>query len=84
MAFLSGMPPGQDRLDYNLYLLELVRLNPDMPLIMEHMKERDYPAAGFIRKTAGASGVSILWFRKTIEDNRTCPPHESILASANT
>ena len=46
--------PGLGYLNYGVFLQELQRVNPDMPLLLEHFKrEEDYIlAAEYIRKVA--------------------------------
>jgi len=53
--------PGQGYLDYGVFLSELNKLDPDMPLMLEHMKEeKDYLAgAAYIREIAGKTGIAI-------------------------
>lgn len=58
---LHERPPGQGELDFRADLTELGRLDPDTPLILEHLKtQEEYAAAaGFIRGTAREPGVAI-------------------------
>jgi sugar phosphate isomerase/epimerase len=58
---LNEARPGTGRLDYATYLTELDRLDPDMPLIVEHLKtaEEFAAAAQHIRSVARACGVRI-------------------------
>ena len=58
---LDEVCPGQGGLDYAVYLAELSKLDPDVPLMLEHMKrEEDYLAgASYIRSVAGQLGVSL-------------------------
>jgi len=57
---LSEVPPGKGALDFGVYLQELTKLNPDTPLMLEHMAEEDYaPAAEYIRSVASEVGVRI-------------------------
>ncbi|MCG3180865.1 MAG: hypothetical protein BIFFINMI_03228 [Phycisphaerae bacterium] len=58
---LDEVPPGQGGLDYPCYLGELSRLDPDTPLMLEHMKPEQYPAAAeHVRRVAARVGVTIL------------------------
>jgi sugar phosphate isomerase/epimerase len=58
---LNEVRPGLGNLDYVTYLTELDRLDPDTPLIIEHLKtEEDFVAAAdHIRSVASACGVAI-------------------------
>jgi sugar phosphate isomerase/epimerase len=58
---LNEVRPGTGSLDYATYLTELDRLDPDTPLIIEHLKtEEDFVAAAdHIRTVAGNCGVVI-------------------------
>lgn len=57
---LDEVPPGRGGMDYRTYLRELGKLDPDTPLMMEHMKPEEYPAAAeFIRGVAREVGVQI-------------------------
>lgn len=58
---LDEVRPGLGGLDYVTFLRELDRLDPDTPLILEHLKtEEEYAlAADHIRRTAAAAGVMI-------------------------
>ena len=58
---LDEVRPGLGRLDYGVLLLELDKLDPDMPLMLEHLtSEEDYElAADYVRKVAKQVGVSI-------------------------
>ncbi len=51
---LDECRPGQGYLNYRVFLLELQRVNPEMPLMLEHFThEEDYTlAADYIRKVA--------------------------------
>ena len=56
---LSEVAPGKGTLDYRTYLTEIERIDPDMPLILEHMQPDEYPpAAEYVRKVAAEVGVS--------------------------
>ncbi len=52
---LEEVIPGTGRLDYNIFMKELKKLNRDVPLMLEHLKtEKEYKqAAVYIRKIAG-------------------------------
>ena len=57
---LDETPVGQGGLDYAVFLKELSRLNKDIPLMMEHMKENEYPSAtAHIRAIAQTQGVCV-------------------------
>jgi len=58
---LSEVRPGLGGLDYRTYLQELDRLDPDTPLMIEHLpNEEEYAlAAEHIRKVAAEVGVAI-------------------------
>jgi sugar phosphate isomerase/epimerase len=49
---LDEVRPGLGALDYATYLQEIEKIDPDMPLMMEHLPtEQDYaPAAHYIRE----------------------------------
>ncbi|MCX7805759.1 MAG: sugar phosphate isomerase/epimerase [Planctomycetota bacterium] len=58
---LDEVPPGRGGLDYGAYLEELARLDPDTPLILEHMKREEYPeAARFVREKAAGLGLRFI------------------------
>jgi sugar phosphate isomerase/epimerase len=59
---LDEVRPGLGGLDYAAYLTELNRLDPDTPLILEHLEsEEDYAlAAGHIRDVASQIQVALL------------------------
>lgn len=42
---LDEVPPGLGVLDYQVYLRELSRLPRDVPLLLEHLPQEEYPAA---------------------------------------
>ena len=53
---------GLGNLDYRTFLRELNRLDPDMPLMLEHLATAEdyHAAAGHIRGVAAEVGVSFL------------------------
>jgi sugar phosphate isomerase/epimerase len=53
--------PGQGGLDYAVYLSELAKLDPDVPLMLEHMKKEDeyLAGAGYVRSVASQVGISL-------------------------
>ena len=53
--------PGAGNLDYGVYLQELDRLDPDTPLLLEHLpSEEEYrQGAAYIREVAGEVGVEV-------------------------
>lgn len=58
---LDVVPTGQGGLDYPAYLREIGKLDPDMPLILEHMTKDEFPgAAEYIRSVARDVGAHIL------------------------
>lgn len=59
---LDEVRPGLGGLDYRVFLRELNRLEPDTPLMLEHLQtdEEYVAAASHIRSVAQAIGVSIL------------------------
>lgn len=58
---LDETRPGLGNLDYRVYLQELNKLDPDIPLMLEHLEaEEEYAlAADYIRSIAGQGGVKI-------------------------
>ncbi|RUS45063.1 sugar phosphate isomerase/epimerase [Cohnella sp. AR92] len=58
---LDEVIPGRGALDYRTFLIELNKLDPDIPLIIEHLsKEEEYmQAAGYIRQTAESLSISL-------------------------
>ena len=58
---MEEVPPGAGYLDYNAFLRCMTRLDSDIPLIMEHLPDRETYAqsAGRIRKVAAAHGVPL-------------------------
>ena len=58
---LDEVCPGRGALDYAVYLRELSRLDPDVPLMLEHMhRQEDYrEGARYIRTVASRVGVTI-------------------------
>ena len=58
---LDEVRPGLGMLDYGAYLRELDKLDPDMPLLLEHMQaEEDYRlGAAYIRSVARDMGVTL-------------------------
>lgn len=60
MTHLDEVPPGKGQLDYRTFLRELAKLDPGVPLMLEHLsKEDEYDqAAAFIRSVATDEGLS--------------------------
>ena len=58
---MEEVPPGTGYLDYNAFLRCMTMLDSDVPLIMEHLPDRETYAqsAGRIRKVAARQGVSL-------------------------
>jgi sugar phosphate isomerase/epimerase len=59
---LDEVRPGTGALDYRTLLRELDRLDPDLPIMLEHMQDpNDYIlAAEFVRQTAARENVQLL------------------------
>jgi sugar phosphate isomerase/epimerase len=58
---LDEVRPGLGGLDYRTFLQELHKLEPDAPLMLEHLQtaEEYIQAADHVRKTASAIGVTV-------------------------
>jgi sugar phosphate isomerase/epimerase len=58
---LDECGPGQGFLDYPTLLREMSRLDPNVPMLVEHLStpEQYTAAVQYIRETAGKSGVAI-------------------------
>ena len=58
---LDEVRPGVGELDYGVFLDELNRLDPDIPLILEHLPdEAEFDlAAAYIRSVAAGKGIAI-------------------------
>ncbi|ALS28273.1 xylose isomerase [Paenibacillus sp. 32O-W] len=58
---LEETVPGTGELNYAVYLRELSRLDPDIPLIIEHLDDADQyrRAAGYIRQVAASLDISL-------------------------
>ena len=58
---LDEKAPGEGELDYTVYLTELDKLDPDIPLILEHMHTADEYRAGatYVRSVAQQVGVRL-------------------------
>lgn len=58
---LNEAGPGKGSLDYAVYLRGLQKLDPDIPLMMEHLKtEEEYDdAAAYIRSVADKEGIKL-------------------------
>jgi sugar phosphate isomerase/epimerase len=61
MVHLNEVIPGSGILDYRVFLSELNKLNPNMPIILEHLSiEAEYrQAAGYIRNVASELNLPI-------------------------
>ncbi len=59
---LDEVVPGRGGLDYRTFLQELERLDPDLPLMLEHLQtpEEYAEAAAYVRRVAGEVGVTIV------------------------
>jgi len=56
---LDEVRPGLGKLDYSVFLRELSRLPGDVPLILEHLSQQEYPAArGYVVGVAAEIGLS--------------------------
>lgn len=67
---LDERPPGQGALDYTVYLRELSRLPGDVPLILEHLPQAEYPAArAAIVSAAARAGVALYQARDRQESD---------------
>lgn len=57
---LDEVCPGTGGLDYPVYLQEMDKLDPDTPLMLEHLPREEYPvAADYIRSLAQDLGVTL-------------------------
>jgi sugar phosphate isomerase/epimerase len=58
---LDETAPGKGVLDYGVYLRELARLDPDVPLMLEHLSTAEEYRAGvtYIQTVAKQAGVSL-------------------------
>jgi sugar phosphate isomerase/epimerase len=57
---LSEVAPGAGQLDYAAYLTALARLDPDTPVMLEHLPMDGYPAAAaHLRAIAAREGVTL-------------------------
>ena len=58
---LDEVRPGEGRLDYAVYLQGAAKLDPDLPVMLEHLPtpEEYDKAAAYIRKVAGETGVAV-------------------------
>lgn len=57
---LDEVRPGAGSLNYAVLLRELAKLDPDTPVILEHLPEHEYPlAAQYIQETAARIGVEL-------------------------
>lgn len=58
---LDECRPGTGFLDYAVFLRELSRLDPDTPLMLEHLPDEEYaPAAAHVRGVAAANNLQLL------------------------
>lgn len=58
---LNEVRPGTGNLDYHVFLRSLSGLDPDLPLMLEHLTDKDEyaAAAGYVRGVAEEVGVSL-------------------------
>ena len=57
---LEEVRPGLGSLDYRTLLTCAHRLDPDLPLMLEHLPREEYPpAAAYVRETAQALGLGL-------------------------
>ena len=56
---LDEVRPGLGVLDYQVFLRELSRLPGDVPLLLEHLPQEEYPAAReYVLSVAAEIGLS--------------------------
>ena len=56
---LDEVRPGLGALDYQVFLQEISRLPRDVPLILEHLPQEEYPAARkYVLEVATRVGLS--------------------------
>jgi sugar phosphate isomerase/epimerase len=62
MTHLDEVPAGKGNLDYKAFLHDLDKLEPDAPMMLEHLeKEEDYDAAAaHVRSVATAEGLKFI------------------------
>jgi sugar phosphate isomerase/epimerase len=59
-AYLTQVPPGEGVNDYETYLVRLSRMQWPRTLLIEHLRDEQYPAArAYIESTAARLGVRI-------------------------
>jgi len=58
---IDEVRPGTGQLDYGTFLRELSKLDPDTPLMLEHLRtEEEYAlAAGHVRSVARELGLTL-------------------------
>jgi sugar phosphate isomerase/epimerase len=55
---LDEIRPGLGVLDYSVFLREAEKLNPDMPIILEHLMKEEYePAGEYVKSKARENGI---------------------------
>lgn len=60
VVHLDDVRPGLGALDYGVFLRELAKLEPDTPLMLEHLPAEEYPpAAQYVREVAEAEGLGL-------------------------
>jgi len=61
MTHIDECPPGEGTLDHGVFLEEAEALNPDLPLMLEHMKtdEQYREKADYLRSVAKARGIAV-------------------------
>lgn len=61
MVHLDETPPGKGHLEYGVFLKAVHDLDPDLPIMMEHMKsaEEYQEAAAYIRRRAREVGLDV-------------------------
>jgi sugar phosphate isomerase/epimerase len=58
---LDECRPGNGVLDYGIFLKELSKLDPDTPLMLEHLPREEYPpAAEYVRKIAAEQQLKFI------------------------
>lgn len=58
---LTECRPGLGQVDYRTFLKEMDKLDPDLPILLEHLPDAEQYrlAAGYVRKVAGEVGVNL-------------------------
>jgi sugar phosphate isomerase/epimerase len=60
LVHISEVRPGVGTFDYRVLLAGLARLDPDLPVMLEHLPAEEYPAAvAYVRSVAAEIGVKV-------------------------